>query len=249
VTDQVVKGHGWTATPNALLRDGKIKAVSKVVYSLLAGFSPEFRFSRRTLQSMAGAGKDTIQKALRELIATRWIDRHQHRGSSGKFFYTYTIHAHPHPPVNASSPVPCSPVPCLPAPVPPAPVDQALLEEQYKKEQKKKDHKQAGVPQMDFELFTISGKITAIFAGSQKPVTQRAIQRFTECTQEHQWAHIADTLEDVFARVPKASAGKIFAYTLENLTENHPLRSNNFEPGPEPKTYTEQEIESCIPFS
>lgn len=242
MSDQVVKGHGWSATPNALLRDGKTSATAKVVYSLLAGFSPDFKFTRRTLQSMAGVGKDTIQKALRELIAKGWIDRHQHRGRAGKFFYTYTIHPVP------CLPAPVEPVPCLPAPVPPAPVDQAPLEEHLKEEQNKKEHIQASRPQTDFEQFTIEARIAALFAERSKPVTSKAVARFSSATHASQCEHVINTLEDVFARVPRASSAKIFSYALENLNETHPARENTHEPK-EARQFTEAEIEKCIPFN
>ena len=237
---RVKRSHGWTAVPNAIMRDGSLRLVSKVLYSLLAGFSADFKFSRRTLESMTGSSRDTVQAGLKELEVLGYLTRERSRGDGGRWVWTYELH---------DSPQPVLPVPVQPAPVPPVPVKPVILRRPEERTTEQEDHVQglAGASQALGELFLGHGRGTSTEIMRELILTARAIGATP--------VEVQQTAHDVLTELPRAKTAKVVSYVIERLTDRMRSRGvsvglNTFSERPhaQVRELTEEEKNACIPF-
>lgn len=97
--DQSWDHHGWTATPNALIRDVTLTPDAKWAFAWLASHNTTFLFSADDLAKAGPKGRNHARAALRELEMHGWMTREKRTDpSTGRIVGTiYKLHPVPVP--------------------------------------------------------------------------------------------------------------------------------------------------------
>ncbi len=94
---QAWRGHGWTATPNALLLRSDISWEAKGAFGWmsLAADDPEFEVTARSLADAGPKGRDHAQKLVRELEQHGYLTRQRIPDPDGTPVLHYDLHPIP----------------------------------------------------------------------------------------------------------------------------------------------------------
>lgn len=254
---------GWTQAPNNLMRDPRIKSVAKVIYVLIAGFSADFDFTRKTLEFMAGVKRDAVQAALRELEQHGYLSRTRQRNNLGRWEYSYELTTPAESGENhlrevtkkVSKTVQHRPVPVQPVPDPPVPVKPASLRRTEPKDQTNNTIVRArAASEPEAPLV----ELQALFRKHKRPASPAFVNRLLNETRARgaQLHDVVSVATEVLTKFRRASPHKVAEYVIERLGRQLRRMSelavghNTYDHSRtrEVRVLTDEEALRCIPF-
>ncbi len=95
---RVQKSEQYTVLPNHVLNDERLSWEARGLLAYLLSKPDDWRVSTRALVQAGTAGKDKVQRVLRELEAAGYLVRRRVRGPGGKFVWESVVYEFPQQP-------------------------------------------------------------------------------------------------------------------------------------------------------